>query len=175
MAAARLNFDFDPLHLKDPKSEGMSTLRDLMKDPMNTPYTLGAIAASPEEARAKEDKIGELPEVRMTVSALDLVPDHQDEKLDILQNLGFLMGPALSCGGNKPAPTPAEIETTRLEAANSIKAYLASAQAKEPLKSTATTLLATLDRLKAETDPARLTQMVCCMLSARETIPVTVR
>ena len=157
--AARLNFDFDPLHLKDPKSEGMSTLRDLMKDPMNTPYTLGAIAASPQEARAKEDKIGDLPEVRMTVSALDLVPENQDEKLDILQNLGFLLGPALSCGGGNAAPTSAEIESARLDAANSIKTYLASAGAKEPLKSTATALLATLGRLKTETDPARLTQM----------------
>jgi len=156
---ARLHFDFDPLHLKDPKSEGMSTLHDLMADPMNTPYTLDALAASPAEARAKEDRIGKLPEVRMTVSALDLVPEHQDEKLDILQTLGFLLGPALSCGGTKAAPTPAEIETARQDAARSIEAYLASPGAKEPLKGTATTLLATLGRLKTETDRARLTQM----------------
>ncbi len=155
----RLNFDFDPLHLKDPKSEGMATLHDLMKDPLNTPYTLDAVADSPDAARTKAAKISDLPEVSMTVTALDLVPDDQNEKLDILQNLGFLLGPALTCGGDKTAPSPAAIETARLGAANQIRTYLASAKAKEPLKSEAAKLLATLDRLKSETDPARLTQM----------------
>src|SRR5262249_12928812 len=36
----RLTFDFNPLNLKDPRTESVSTLFDLMKDPDTTPNTI---------------------------------------------------------------------------------------------------------------------------------------
>ncbi len=159
LGIARLHFDFDPLHLKNPNSEGMSTLHDLMKDPMNTPYTLDAIADSPAKARAKADRLSDLSQVRMTVTALDLVPEHQDEKLGILQNLSFLLGPALTCDANKSAPSPSEIEASGRKAETSIKTYLASPTAKSPLKQIGEKLAGTIDRLQAKAGSARLKQM----------------
>src|SRR5690606_15209422 len=50
--APQLRFDFDPLNLKDPSTESVSTLLDLMQDPSTTPYTLNALAPTLEEAAA---------------------------------------------------------------------------------------------------------------------------
>ena len=43
--STQLRFDFDPLDLKDPKSESVSTLFDLMQDPNFGGYTIGNPAA----------------------------------------------------------------------------------------------------------------------------------
>jgi hypothetical protein len=53
----RVSFDFDPLNLKDPKSESVATARDLMKDPMTTPYTAEILAPSPSEAEGIADRL----------------------------------------------------------------------------------------------------------------------
>ncbi len=47
----RVGFDFDPLNLKDPHSESVATARDLMNDPMTSPYTAEILAPSLEAAR----------------------------------------------------------------------------------------------------------------------------
>ena len=43
-----LRFDADPLHTKDPSTEAMTTLRDLMSDPLTTPYSIDALDARSE-------------------------------------------------------------------------------------------------------------------------------
>ncbi len=170
----RLNFDFDPLHLKNPNSEGMSTLADLMKDPLNTPYTIGAVADSPDQAKALAAKLSALPEVSMTISALDLIPGDQAEKLATLDNLSFLLGPALTCGANHPAPSQAQIKSAVADADMAVKGFLKTADSAMPLQATAIRLDAAIDRLK-KADPATLTKMsgeiesgfdgVCTLLS----------
>jgi hopanoid biosynthesis associated RND transporter like protein HpnN len=150
---ARLRFDFDPLHLKNPDSEGMRTLTDLMKDPWNTPYTLSAVGDSQQAAKAEADRLSALPQVRATVTALDLVPDHQDEKLSILGNLGFLLGPALSCGHGSKTPTPGDVQAAMTDARRSISTYLASSPAGSPLEETALTLRGEISRLEENADP----------------------
>ncbi|MGA8261416.1 MAG: MMPL family transporter [Arenicellales bacterium] len=156
---ARLRFDFDPLHLKNPNSEGMRTLTDLMKDPWNTPYTLSAVADSPQAARTEADRLSALPQVRATVTALDLVPEHQARKLSILQNLAFLLGPALSCGEGAATPTAADVREAMKDAGGSISTYLASPRAASPLKETALALRDELTRLEAGGD-SRLTSRI---------------
>src|SRR6266851_2487836 len=54
----RVAFDFDPLNLKSPKSESVSTALDLMKDPMTSPYTAEILAPSLKDAEALADRLG---------------------------------------------------------------------------------------------------------------------
>ena len=42
--APRLQFDSDPLDTKNPNTEAMRTLRDLMNDPLTNPYTIDILA-----------------------------------------------------------------------------------------------------------------------------------
>ena len=79
-----VRFDFDPLNLKDPKAESVMTARDLMKDPMTTPYTAEMLAPSLREAEALADRLAKLPEVAQAITAASFVPADQEPKLAIL-------------------------------------------------------------------------------------------
>src|SRR5262249_3248393 len=73
-ALPRLVFDFDPLKLKDPKTESMATLLDLMQDPWATPNTLNVLTPSATAARAMAERLARLPEVRQVMTIFDFVP-----------------------------------------------------------------------------------------------------
>src|SRR5437763_6795391 len=108
----QIAFDFDPLNLKNPNTESVSTARDLMKDPMTTPYTAEILAPSLDEAKALAERVGELPEVAQVVTAASFIPDEQDKKLPIIEDLALLLGPTL----NDPQPLPPPSDEAVLKA-----------------------------------------------------------
>ena len=57
----RLSFDSDPLHTKDPTTEAMRTLYDLMDSPVTNPFTITILAADPDAAVALAATLRELP------------------------------------------------------------------------------------------------------------------
>jgi len=108
----QIAFDFDPLNLKNPNSESVSTARDLMKDPMTTPYTAEILAPSLDDAKALAERVGELPEVAQVVTAASFIPEEQDKKLPIIEDLALLLGPSL----NDPQPLPPPSDEAVLKA-----------------------------------------------------------
>ena len=42
--APRMTFDSNPLHTKNPNTEAMRTLRDLIDNPLTDPYTIDIVA-----------------------------------------------------------------------------------------------------------------------------------
>ena len=108
----QIAFDFDPLNLKNPNSESVSTARDLMKDPMTTPYTAEILAPSLDDAKALAERVGELPEVAQVVTAASFIPEEQDKKLPIIEDLALLLGPSL----NDPQPVPPPSDEAVLKA-----------------------------------------------------------
>ncbi len=105
----RVSFDFDPLDLKNPKSESVATARDLMKDPMTTPYTAEILTPSLKAAEAIADRLAKLPEVSQAVTAASFIPGDQEKKLAIISDLALLLGPTLSPGTTLPPPSDADI------------------------------------------------------------------
>src|SRR5262249_5550543 len=77
-AARGLRFDFNPLHLKDTKAESVSSMLDLMRDPLRTPYNIEILAANEQEAQALAGKLKQLPEVYAVLSADTFVPKDQE-------------------------------------------------------------------------------------------------
>ena len=108
----RLSFDFNPLHLQNPREEAVATLYDLMADPDTTPYTIDVMTPSPKAAAVLADKIGKLPEVARTISVMNFIPDDQTDKLAILADARQLLDPTLLPAITKPSPTPTEILTS---------------------------------------------------------------
>jgi len=108
-------FDFDPLNLKNPRTESVSTARDLMKDPMTTPYTAEILAPSLEEAKALAERVDGLPEVAQVVTAASFIPEDQDKKLPIIEDLALLLGPSLN--DPHPLPPPSDEEVLKAMAA----------------------------------------------------------
>jgi len=103
-----LTFDFNPLNLKDPHTESVSTLFDLMKDPNTTPNTINVLAPSPEAAEKLGAELEKLPEVSHTLTIMTFIPEDQDAKIAIVDDAAALLGPTLSPPTVKPAPTPDE-------------------------------------------------------------------
>ena len=105
----RISFDFDPLDLKNPHSESVATARDLMKDPMTTPYTGEILATSQGEAEAIAERLAKLPEVAQVVTAASFIPDDQDKKLAIIGDLTLLLGPTLTPATIVPPPSDSDV------------------------------------------------------------------
>ena len=100
----RLRFDFNPLHLENPREEAVSTLFDLMADPTTTPYTIDVLMPSVEQAAALAEQLDKLPEVAQAVTVRSYLPGDQQAKLAIIQDAAQLLGPTLSPARVKPAP-----------------------------------------------------------------------
>lgn len=104
-----VRFDFNPLHLKDPHTESMATLLDLMNDPNANPYTADVLTPSPDAASALAQKLSALPQVERATSIDSFVPEDQDQKLAIIADLGFFLGPVLNAPATRPPPASAEV------------------------------------------------------------------
>lgn len=77
----RLEFDFDPLHLKNPGSESMATLAALSRRMDIGLDNVQVLAASLPQAQAMAARLERLPEVASAMTAASLVPADQPPKL----------------------------------------------------------------------------------------------
>jgi hopanoid biosynthesis associated RND transporter like protein HpnN len=105
LAVPRLSFDFNPINLRDPTTESVSTAIDLMADRDTTPFTISVLTPSPQAAGALASRLSALPEVHRALSIASFVPDGQPARLAILDDLNMLLGPTLSPGETAPPPT----------------------------------------------------------------------
>ncbi|MEK9723669.1 MAG: MMPL family transporter [Rhodospirillaceae bacterium] len=95
----RVAFDFDPLNLKDPTTESVATLHDLMRDGRRSHHTTDVLAPSLAAADALAARLTALDLVDSARTLSSYVPADQDEKLQVIADLALLIGPALSGGG----------------------------------------------------------------------------
>src|SRR5262249_45133512 len=72
--ASQVRFDFDPLDLKDPHTESVSTLFDLMKDPEFSPYTAEILQPSLSDGEKTADQLKALPEVDHVMTLTSFIP-----------------------------------------------------------------------------------------------------
>ena len=103
----RLTFDFDPVHLRSPETESISTILDLGGDPRAGINSVNVITPSVDEATSAAEKLRKLPEVLQVSTLLSFVPQDQDKKLALIQDLGRRLGQSLQSPASKP-PTDAE-------------------------------------------------------------------
>ncbi len=97
IAVPRISFDFDPMRLKDPKSESVRALKDLMRDGgENTPYFITALARNQAEAAEMAARLKKVPAVSRVVTDTSLVPDDQDDKLATIESMALFLSPLFS-------------------------------------------------------------------------------
>ncbi len=116
-----LRFDFDPLNLKDPQTESVSTMMDLLNDPDTTPYTIDILAPSESDAETMAEKLAALPEVDKALTLQSLMPQDQPEKLALLQDVRSLLAVGLHPATVLPPPGAEEIRQTALGLAGKLK------------------------------------------------------
>ncbi|MGB1027990.1 MAG: MMPL family transporter, partial [Rhodospirillaceae bacterium] len=118
-------FDFDPLNLKDPGTESVATLMEILGDPGIDPYAIEILADTPDQAASLAEELTALPLVRSVLSLSTLVPQEQDDKLLIVEEMAFALGPGLA---GEPGALAPEDPVAALE---SLQAVLAKAAAAE--------------------------------------------
>ena len=89
---SKLQFDPDPINLKAPDSESVVAFKQLQHSEYFSPLTITALTNSATQAQSLKRKLQNLDTVKDSIILSDFVPDEQDEKLEMIDNLSLLVG-----------------------------------------------------------------------------------
>ncbi len=148
----RLEFDSDPLHTKDPDTEAMRTLYDLMDDPLTNPYSIDILAPSVADAASLKPKLAKLSTVSKVIDIESFVPDDQQAKLAIIADANSILAPTLM---TRESAAPIQPDEVRL-AAKTALAQIDPALAKLPKDHPLGAIAGDLRQLMAAPDPVLL-------------------
>ncbi|MEJ0028650.1 MAG: MMPL family transporter [Rhizomicrobium sp.] len=146
-----VKFDFNPLDLRSAKTESVSTILDLTKDPQTSPNTIDVLAPSLDAAKVLARKIAGLKAVDQAITLADFVPDDQPAKLKLIGDANLLLDATINPFAVKPEPTDEEVVASLRDTANALRE--AAEKDGTPAAKDAEALAATLDRL-ADGTPA---------------------
>ncbi len=145
-----LGFDADPLHTKDPNTEAMVTLRDLMNSPLTDPYTIDLLRPSLAAADAEAAQLGKLKLVENVLTLSSFVPRDQSAKLAQIADTANILAATLAPGSPAAPVTPADLRLAARTTADEI----ARAAPKLPPDSPLRSIGEDLTRLAASPDAA---------------------
>jgi hopanoid biosynthesis associated RND transporter like protein HpnN len=102
-----LRFDFNPINLRNPKTESVATFLALRGDPSLGANAINVLTPSVAQARQVAERLERLPEVESVRTLASFVPTEQQPKLDLIDRAEKALGGALQTPA-KPAPSDAE-------------------------------------------------------------------
>lgn len=103
----RVEFDANPLRVRDPAAESVQAFRDLLADGAALPWNVHVLAADSTDAARVGAQLEELASVKETITLADWIPADQDEKLERLYDAALLLLPSLE-GEVLPPADPQE-------------------------------------------------------------------
>ena len=118
----RLVFDTNTLHLQDPKSESVSTLLDMARNPDTSPYFVDLLAKDDAGAADMQKRLSAMPEVDHAVTLNSFVPDDQDRKLGLIADIADIYAPILAPEARLPEPDIYATQTALRQAIMSLGA-----------------------------------------------------
>jgi uncharacterized protein len=145
----RVSFDANPLDTKNPHTEAMETLRDLMSSPLTNPFTIDIVTPNVVAARALAAQLAALSTVDSVRSIATFVPEDQKQKLAIIADAAGILGPTLQPLSPVVPATAAQIRMAARTALAQIDAGLPKVRPDSPLHAIA----ADLKELIAAPDP----------------------
>ena len=148
-----LHFDFNPMNLRDPKTESIATYLDLRQDPNTGTSAVNVMAANEAAAKQIEEKLAKVPEVKSTMSLNNFVPTDQPEKLALIAQGAKVIGPAINPKDVDAPPTDAENIEALKSTANSLRG--AAGTQNSSAGTTAKRLADDMDKLATSTPEMR--------------------
>lgn len=128
-----LIFDGDPLRTKNPNTEAVSTLRELIESPLTSPYTADIMARDEAEAADLIRRLEALPEVSGVISVLTFTPTDQAAKLALIADANTILAPTLNAHTSAAPVTPDEIRLAAETALAQIEPALRKLPSDHPL------------------------------------------
>ena len=89
---SKSKFDYDPINLRNPKSESVATLRQLMANQDFTPWTLHVLASDSTELVQVSNDLKLLPEVDRVINIYSFIPVQQTTKRKIIDSIYTALG-----------------------------------------------------------------------------------
>jgi uncharacterized protein len=142
-----LQFDFDPLHLRNPNEEAVATYRELSKDPLIGKSAAEVLAESQAKATEAAKRLAAVPAVAQTRIVETFIPPDQDHKLTIIRDAARTLEPSLNPPAASALPTDEEKIATLKNGAQDLTKSVG--QATGPGASAATRLAGDLNKLAA--------------------------
>jgi uncharacterized protein len=103
-----LRFDFNPINLRSPKTEAVSTYLELKSDPDSGTNDIQVLMPSLTEADQLATKLRALPQVSRVLTLSSFIPPDQDKKLPLIEAAAKTLQPALSPAAPSAPPTDAQ-------------------------------------------------------------------
>ncbi len=136
----RLTFNSDPLHTKNPNTEAMRTLYDLMDSPVTNPFTIDILEPNAAEAARLAEALNKLPLVDNVITVNSFVPPDQPAKLALIADAATILGPTLAPHDPAAPVTPDQIRMAAGTALQQIQLALPKLPADSPLVAIASDL-----------------------------------
>ncbi|UJP05556.1 MAG: MMPL family transporter [Nitrosomonas sp.] len=92
-ALPHIRFDYNLLNLNNPHAESITTFQELLKTPEESPWYINILTENAQQTDRIAQRLRALPEVDKVISILDLVPQQQDEKSALIEEMAMIMGP----------------------------------------------------------------------------------
>src|SRR5215212_5488831 len=103
-----LEFDFNPMNLRNKNVESVATYLELAADKDTNANSIELMSPSLDEAQAKATRLSALPKVLRTLTLNSFVPEQQDQKLPLIKRAATSLNRALNPPRVRPAPTDQE-------------------------------------------------------------------
>ena len=149
----RLEFDSNPMNIRDPKAESVMAYEEMRSDATATPMVLSVLQPSLAAAEKSADELSRLPEVRKAMTISGMVPNDQEEKIAVIQDLELMLGSTLDDGGT---PATDQAIETRLTTLAGLHANLEKLESSSPGNDTSAIrdLRLAVESFRRKIDPA---------------------
>ncbi len=102
-----VRFDPNPLNLQDPTTESVRTYRELLADADGGAWSIVSLAHGRRQARDLGRRLARLPSVERVMSVDSFIAGDQEDKLDIIEEMGLILGDIPTLRTPLPPPDPA--------------------------------------------------------------------
>lgn len=167
----KVTVDFNPINLRDQHTESVKTFKYLLQSKDTTPMTLASLASGEADALDKKARFEKLPSVDKVLTLFDFIPNAQEDKLAIIEELGLVLGSQLD---NFPAAPSAGAKLETLTEFEGVVRGLLADRPNDDLAALSETLKEfeeQLEGLDPELRQARLDKFQASLLSA---LPFTI-
>jgi uncharacterized protein len=103
-----LQFDFNPINLRSPKTEAVATYLELKEDPESGANNIEVLEPSLAVADQIAAKLHALPQVSRALTLSTFIPADQQQKLPLIQDAAKTLNPVLNPAAPSPPPTDAQ-------------------------------------------------------------------
>src|SRR3954452_20617594 len=117
---AYLPFDFNPLHLQNPRAEAVATFLELRRDPQTGANAIEIVTPDLATADQTAQRLAARPEVAQARPLRNLVPADQDRKLALIHDAAPAIRTALDQRQTKPAATDQENQQALVSTATNL-------------------------------------------------------